>query len=498
MPNIPIDFTTGYYVDSAVKTANRDVVNCWPETNAQNQTTILRSCENYQEQEGTSTKNYGNSIIVGDTIYGIEGTGQFFSIDINSTTYTAIGSLPSAIFVPYRLATNGDSIVMVNYQSTTKTHDFYYDIGTATLATITSKDADYSGFEKAIDVVYKDGYYLFITKNTLFHGDNFISTGDGLAFDPLSFAVIPAEAGDGRGVEVANSQVYAFTAKATLLYQTVATTPFSFSRSVGFDIDLGLTDPCAKITFEDSIFLLGKSSGTGASAFILSGQSYTQVSNSELDALLRSLSYRAVMSTYRANGHRMITMRSHLAQGTATDPLVLDYTETQIKGVPVWHRRTFSASGVWPIYEYFSTSESTSSFDAEGFAMGIRNSGFKGTTLYQVKNNEIIGDPSEFDMAGLTRSMTYTFPAIRAGGDPFFIKSIRMMWSGSVQNVELFVTTDNNSFSSLGSFDLTTSTTKVAEWRRVNRFSDQAGFKIVFDSVNSSDNVTLIGGRYTA
>lgn len=497
MPKIPIDFTYGYYEDAALKSANREVLNCYPETTqGDNQRTVLRTVENYQTREDTSTRSYGNSIMVGDVIYGVEAGGQFFSIDVGTNTYTVIGNLPSAIYIPYRMATNGDTIVMVNFQSGTVTNDFYYDTSSGTLDRITNKDAVYGGFSKARDVVYKDGYYLFITDDGLFHGDNFLSTGDGLVFNALSFAPLPAESGDGVGLEVANSQVYAFASNSTLLYQTAPTTPFSFARNTGFDLELGLTDPSMKVTFDDRIFLLGKASGSGASAYVLSGQSFENVSNTELDEDLKNISYRAVVSTYVANGHRMITMRPHLSQGTSVDPVVLDFTETQIKGFPVWHRRAFQSAGVWPIFEYFNTKQSTGTLDSTGFAMGIRNSGFRGTTLYQVKPTEVIGEPSEFDMPGIDRYFEYTFPALRNDAEPFFIKSIRLMWTDNIKEVELFVTEDNSTYTSLGEFDLEATTEKQAEWRRINRFSNQAGFKVRFQTVNSTDNTVLITGNY--
>lgn len=484
MPKIPVDFSLGYYEDTNSRLGNRQNYNCYPETTvgAVNKT-VLRSVEGYSKLLADSSSTPSDAIMVDGVIYYV-ARDRFYSSSSPYTTSTLIGNISAAFLnSPAKLVSNGKTIVILNTQTTAATDDYYYDIAGATLATIASFDADYAGFGKAKDVTFKDGYYVFITENAIFHGDN-ASTGTGLSFNPLSFAAIPAQAGAGVGLEVANSQVYVFTRKKTFIYQTASTTPFSFARSTGFDMDLGLTSYAGKTTFEDQIFVVGVTQGSVPQCYIISGTSFKYVGNQSADEFAGSITSlgRGIISSYQFRGHRFI----HLAQNPIYSPIgptiVLDLTETLIKGAPMWHYRAV-ASGLGGfissyIYKYLDISDIPSSGVGSVFALGVRD-GFRGATIYKARLDQSYGNSEVFDLTTSDENLfSYTFPFIRADGEPVDLKRVRLRFTDNVTEVELFITEDGTTFTSLGSFDLTNIDSKTAEWRRIGRVNEDAAFKV--------------------
>lgn len=492
MPKIPIDFSLGAYEDNNSRLGNRDVYNCYPETTpgAVNKT-ILRSVEGYSSiMQAPSSGDFNDAIIVDEVIYFIS-SNKLYSC---SSPYTSSSSI--ATFTgfyhnggPTKMVSNGKNIVILAVDQNTgsaTTDDFYYDIATNTLATIQSKDADYSSYGKAIDVVFKDGYYLFITETNLFHGDN-SATGDGLAFNPLSFSALPSASGSGVGVEVANSAVYVFTKSKTFLYQTAPTTPFSFSRSTGQDIEIGLSSSQSKVSFDDNIFLVANTSSSRPAAKIISGTSVLPAGNDYVDELLANLSGASndlQISVYEIRGHKMVHCMEQQATSSVSQAFVYDFTESQIKGAPVWHfRAMYDGSGGFStnkISKYLDISRAAT--NSRLFAMGTYGSS-NVAALYVSDQDESFGNSNVFNLSlSAENGFLYTFPFIRADANPVNMKSVKLRFTEDVTTVTLYVSTDGSSFTSLGEIDLTNVNSKTAEWRRLGRFNEDALFKVLYQT----------------
>ena len=73
----------------------------------------------------------------------------------------------------------------------------------------------------------------------------------------------------------------------------------------------------------------------------------------------------------------------------------------------------------------------------------------------------------------------YYFSFVRNSSEPFIINKIRMSFAG-VDTVELSSSSDGETYQSLGEFDLSSfdAGKQVAEWRRINRESNQVMFKL--------------------
>lgn len=510
MPKIPIQFNYGQYTDVDRYYNERDVTNCYPFTSAgKNPKTIVRGSEGYLKLTDNIPNIFLGSIVVGDFAYVVAGS-NFYKVSMQTFVVTAIGSV--GITSQPILATNGDTIVIVFPNVTAPSADYYYDIGTATLATIISKDANYAGYGKALDVVYKDGYYVFVTESNIFHGDSFLATGDGLAFNPLSFAPLPSASLKGTGLAVASSQIYVFSTSKTFSYQTASTTPFSFQRSLSFDLDLGLNNPTGKVVFNDRVVLLGRSVNSRLSMYLLEGGSYRNISNTKLDNRLIAARNRALMSAYSINGHVFVSLAFSRASGSPRSPIHLDITESDIVGYPIFHDKAWVAENSghskntqFPIQQYISPVDNTYDEQTYLYAFGGEGDAINPTCLYRVIEDYSMPNPDFFDITEVTpidNSSVYTFNPVGAESDPFKIRKVRMKFSENTKGAELFIRRIGEipliAYESLGYIDLETSRTKVAEWRRINRFSEDIQFKVAFKPIDITRPNTLIEGYFEA
>lgn len=484
MANIPIPFSLGSYEDTSIRLGDRHLYNVYPETTpgAVNKG-IARGVEGYKQIISDVNGSLNTSIIVDDVLYYIAG-GNFYSAPMPNGPSANEGAL-SAVHgnTQSKLMSNGKNIVILAPSGGTS-DDYYFDIAGSTLATITSKDADYPTFGKALDVTFKDGYYLFITETVLFHGDN-VSTADGLGFNPLSFGLLPSANGAGVGLEVANSQVYVMTKSKTFLYQTAGTTPFSFSRSVGFDLDIGLASFSSKVTFQDQILMVGNTVGGTLRAYLISGTSATTVSNDYIEQQLKNYSDPAKMqvSTFELRTHRFIHITQNVAaQGTAS-ALVYDLTESQLVGANTWHERAMTSGGAistaYPIQQYLDAADTTFGY-VNTYAMGVRD-GFRGATLYQMEPDQSLGNLDVFDFGTGQTFKEFSFQYLRSEGSSVMPKKIRLRFTDNVTTAELFSST-NGTPVSLGVIDLTSIESKTAEWRRLGRYNEDVTFKVRFEA----------------
>lgn len=192
MPRIPIDFSLGLYTDANPELGAREVYNCYPESTPGAVTkTVLRSVEGYAQRLSDINLSFNTGIFVGGVLYYLAG-GTLYSSVSPYTASVSIGALPAIHGnSSSKIISNGKTLIIISLGGTLTVNDYYYDISGTTLATIESYDADFASFGKVKDVAYKDGYYVFVTANNIFHGSNSATT-DGIDFNALSFAALPS------------------------------------------------------------------------------------------------------------------------------------------------------------------------------------------------------------------------------------------------------------------------------------------------------------------
>lgn len=486
MPKVPIQFSNGSYIDTNPKLGLREVYNCYPETTVGSvNKTVLRCAEGFYQRLNDVTRAASDAIFVDGVLYYVAGD-HLYSSGSPYTVSTDRGALSAGYTNgKCKMVSNGKNIVILLLESgATTADDYYYDISTTTLQSIQAKDATYSSFGKAKDVTLKDGYYVFVTALTVFHGDN-VGTGDGITFNALSFDTLPAQSGTGEGIEEAGGQLYVFARKRTFLYQTSSTTPFSFTRSQGLDMEIGLVGALLKTTADDQIFLIGNTKGSQPGAYVISGTSYQYAGNDFIDnALDTNVTGSSMMvSTYKKRGHRFFHIAQIGVKSLYGAAYVFDLTETQIQGAPIWHQRAINdGTGFSDNYIQKYLDSNDAQFNQVLIAFGGRAPGLRATVYIedeaQSYGNGYVFDNTLFNQNGFQ----YVWPYLRSDGDPVKIQALRLRFADYVTTVELFVSESGGAFVSLGEFDLTTYDTKTAEWRRLGRFEDDVTFKVLFST----------------
>jgi len=504
MPKIPIDFAYGDYEDAAPAVENRRVLNCYPETTpGDNARTIVRGVEGYNVA--------GSSVFTGRWIQTLETNNKLFHL-INdggvlklydgislAKTYATAGDVKFA-----KMASNGKFIVILvitlNGGSATSSNDQYYDLSTFGIGgQMIVKDANWAGFGKAADVTFSDGYFVFTTTETIFHGDN-VATGDGLTFNPLSFTTPPAEAGILSGVERANSQVYVFSQNRAFIYAVSPTVPFSFQLNKSFSVNINNLSYLTKISIGDSIYCIGSTDFTQVLGFYeISGSQVIQLKtfNGAINAVTANPMY-----SYSINKHSFVGF-TYKEQGFQTEEDIaycLDITESRMRGYPVWHRRGMVldadndsvVNGSYPIVSYVNNNNLSNVVQAIGLNLDTDT-----TTLYNVLENSSLNEASFFDIDPVeVRVFEYSFPIIRNDSEPLFIKSISLGFNDNVATAELMQSIDGENYTSLGEFDLTTITSHRAEWRRLGRYETDVVFKVRTTTVEETKPMTIIDGYY--
>ena len=170
------------------------------------------------------------------------------------------------------------------------------------------------------------------------------------------------------------------------------------------------------------------------------------------------------------------------AQGTSA-ALVWDLTESSLRGVPVWHERALTSGGavstLYPIQQYLDATDTTFGY-VNIYAMGVRD-GFRGATLYELKEDQSLGNLDVFDFGTGQTFKELTFQYLRAEGSPLMPNKVRLRFTDNVTLAELFSSTAG-AFTSLGEIDLTSIQSKTAEWRRLGRYNEDVTFKVRFEA----------------
>ena len=265
--------------------------------------------------------------------------------------------------------------------------------------------------------------------------------------------------------------------KSAVLYRNVGTVPFTLQQTAGVEIDTGSTKANGMVVFNNSIYLRGSSRGRKHSLNVISGTSSQEIfPSNDLDSD-SSLAFR--LST---NGNDLMLFSSTPAEAG----YVASFNATTGK-------------------TFFNNTES---------GAGSVTAGFPIRGIHEGANNEIYGvivevGSSTISLGTLVESQsldstynygtsilpfTYEFRFIQNSGEPVSIKSISMSFSG-VATAELLSSIDGETFTSLGSFDLSSKANgaKVAEWRRINRYFSQVMFKLSLTS-DSNERIAILNG----
>lgn len=258
------------------------------------------------------------SIVFNGALFRVSGT-QLIRVYANGV-FDELGVVPGSGRVA--LAKSVDRICLV-----TDGRAFYWSEG-AGLEEIT--DAD---FGLAIDVIYVDGYFLFVDEAFLFNAE----LSDPLSINPLSFGSAEVEGDPIVGIAKVRNEPYVCGSETIEVFQNTGGAGFPFQRVPGAMVTKGVVGTFAKIECEDALLFVGGGRGEAASVYLAGGGQAQRIATDDIDKRIQALTpaeqAAIVCETCSTNGQYFALI--HLPGET----LVFDVYGSKIAGVALWHVR---------------------------------------------------------------------------------------------------------------------------------------------------------------
>lgn len=188
-------------------------------------------------------------------------------------------------------------------------------------------------FARAIDVIYIDGYFLFIDESFIFNSD----LNNPTSINPLSFGSAEVEGDPNVAVVKVRNEPYICGTETIEVFQNVGGSGFPFARVNGAMITKGVVGTFAACELEDALFFVGNGRGEAPSIYIASGGQANKVATDEMEKIIQALTSAQLAEiyceTYTANGQYFVLV--HLTEQT----LVYDLNGSRAAGSALWHVR---------------------------------------------------------------------------------------------------------------------------------------------------------------
>jgi hypothetical protein len=257
-------------------------------------------------------------------MYQVSG-GQFIRVYSNGVV-DLLGAVPG--MGPVSLAKSIDRICIV-----TDGRAFYWTAG-AGLVEITDPN-----FARAIDVIYVDGYFLFIDEQFVFNSN----LSDPTTFNPLSFGSADVEGDPNVAIVKVRNEPHVCGRDTIEVFQNVGGAGFPFARIAGAMITKGVVGTKAAIEVEDALFFVGAGRGEAPSVYLGGGGQAQKIATDEIEKVIQSYGPQVLAGitcqTYSINGQFFIMI--NLPDQT----LVYDLYGSRAAGVALWHIRKSGGDG---------------------------------------------------------------------------------------------------------------------------------------------------------
>lgn len=251
-------------------------------------------------------------------MYQVSG-GQFIRVYSNGVV-ELLGAVPG--MGPVSLAKSIDRICLV-----TDGRAFYWTDG-AGLVELTDPN-----FARAIDVIYVDGYFLFIDEQFVFNA----SLADPEVINPLSFGSAEVEGDPNVAIVKVRNEPHVCGRDTIEVFQNVGGAGFPFARIAGAMITKGVVGTKAAIEVEDALFFVGSGRGEAPSVYLGGGGQAQKIATDEIEKVIQSYGPQVLAGvtcqTYSVNGQFFVTV--NLPDQT----LVYDVYSSRAAGVALWHVR---------------------------------------------------------------------------------------------------------------------------------------------------------------
>lgn len=341
MPDVPIDFATGFYQSSSKPLASQECVNWYVQTpqtqGALNSSALFYTPGIVLMVTLPDGPNRGFDLFDGD-LYVVSG-GSFFKID-SSFAFTTLGSITGT--GRCSLTNNGTTIAI----QVPGGDGYFYD-KTNGLQLIT--DPTYQSFQAQEEgvsaVTSKDGFFVYTTKFEFFLS-SLVTENGGRNFNGLQFGT--AEIKPDPNVRPANikNELHILGTDTIELFQNTGGSGQPFQRIQNATLDKGIVARFGLIEHDNSYFFLGGGKGEGVSVWRGGPGAAQKVSTAAIDLLLNDNTLETLQNaesySYNEEGNFFV--------GWTVGESTVEYNSTSsaILGRPIWNRRSTNG-GRWRV-----------------------------------------------------------------------------------------------------------------------------------------------------
>ena len=199
-------------------------------------------------------------------------------------------------------------------------------------------------FSRAVDVIYVDGYFLFIDEQFLFNSD----LSNPLTINPLSFASAEIEGDPNIAIIKVRNEPYVCGSETIEVFQNVGGGGFPFARAVGAMITKGVVGTHAAVEVEDALFFVGAGRGEAPSIYMAARGQAQKVATDDIEKTIQRYTPAQLATitcdTYSSGGQYFVLV--NLPDKT----IVYDIYGSRTAGVPLWHVRNSDGNGYRPRY----------------------------------------------------------------------------------------------------------------------------------------------------
>lgn len=334
-PGIELPFANGHYLSRSLQYSAQRCVGYYPsfaESGALTPFNLYPTSgislidSGVDGEINRASKNVGGVpyFVNGNNIYRLDRT---VNPDLTET-YTAVdvGNISGSRRVI--MAASNTQFVAIEPDGSIAIH---YDTTTGTVTDLTGV----ANFPSSVtDVVFLDGYFVFIETGTnkIFHSD--LNQGDTYLALDFGFA---NQLKIAKGLMVYRNQLFVLGDDAMVPFANVGGLNFQFQARPSSVIDIGLRTVHAKCKAKGSFCFLGSSENSEVGVYMYSGGYPQKISTDTLDTQLQNFTFAqlddAFMMFHSENGEDFVV----ITVGDKT--FTYGITSSQLSGAKKWHER---------------------------------------------------------------------------------------------------------------------------------------------------------------
>lgn len=236
-------------------------------------------------------------VVSGAEVYKCQFAGGSWDTELMGEMETATGPVKGATM-------QGDLGVAVFVDGKRCYLYWRYDSGDALIVDDfgTFEDFGYFEIENPIDVMWVDGYFIFLEG---FSGRFWVSKWGSLEVDALSFATSEGSPDNLIGGIICDRNAYLFNERSLEVYQNTGNADFPFERAPGGFIEKGCLSQLSIAKIDSKVFWLCRDEFGQGMIMMIQGLSWQRISTHAIEQAIRRYAHPelATAYTYQDRGH---------------------------------------------------------------------------------------------------------------------------------------------------------------------------------------------------